>query len=110
MKFLRTAILGIGLLCAGSVAASSKLENDHILTTDQNIIVHSSKGLKDVVTAITKYGTFGWDVEFKAAIVSMKIKDDALYVYSKGHYGDTSYLHCIELHSGHVLWHYTFNK
>lgn len=108
MKFLRSALLSICLLGCGSAMAGTfsdrDFDQDHMITTNYSILILSAFENDDHITAYTDYGTLLWDVTVHPKVISWKIKDGLLYVFSKSRYLEKTYLTCIDPATGYTLW------
>lgn len=108
MKFLSAALLSICLLACGSATAAvfsdRDFESNHMITTTYSVMVLSAFEEEDHITAYSDYGTLLWDVMVNPKIISWKMKDGLLYVFSKSRYLEKTYLHCIDPATGKIVW------
>lgn len=106
MNFIRSFLLGICLLGCGSATAAvmSNFDQDHMITTNYSVIVHSPFDTSDHITSYSDYGSFQWDVTMNTKILSMKLKDGLLFVFSGSRSISKTYLTCIDPITGVVIW------
>lgn len=108
MKFIRSTFVGLCLLVCGSISASifsdRDFEQNHMITTNYSILILSPFDERDHITAYSDYGTLLWDVSINPKVISWKMKDGLLYVFSKSRYLEKTYLHCIDPSTGLILW------
>lgn len=108
MKYIVSAFLTFCLLACSPATAGlfsdRNFDQDHMITTNYSILLLSSFEEEDHITAYTDYGTLLWDVTVHPKIISWKIKDGLLYVFSKSRYLDKTYLTCIDPATGYILW------
>ncbi|MFI5344626.1 MAG: hypothetical protein ACHQUC_10465 [Chlamydiales bacterium] len=107
MKLLRTLFVG-ALLLVGATASAAvvpEFNQDHMITTNYSIIVHSPLD-RDHITSYSDYGTFQWDVTMDTKVVSMRMKDGLLYILSqtRSSFNSKTYLTCVDPISGLILW------
>lgn len=112
MNLLRSLILGACLLTCGSASAIAStgyfsdrdFNQDRMITTSYSVMVLSPFEDIDYVASYTEYGTLLWEVSFNGKVMSWKMKDGLLYVFSKSRYVEKTYLHCINPSTGNILW------
>lgn len=108
MKFLYSALLSLFLLVFGSATAGlfsdRQFDQDHMITTNYSILILSAFEDEDHITAYSDYGTLQWDVTVRSKVISWKIKDGLLYVFSKSRYLEKTFLTCIDPATGYVIW------
>lgn len=109
MKKICTFLLSACLLTCGCVSASPfsdrDFNQDRMITTNYNqIIILSPFDDSDHITAYSDYGSFQWDVSVSTKVISMKMKDGFLYIFSKSRYVEKTYLTCVDADTGIVLW------
>lgn len=108
MNLFRKLILSIFLLSAGAASASydmnRQFNQDYMITTPYNVIVVSSFNDADFLTAFNEYGSLAWKVKIPRNVLSMKLKDGYLYVFSQHHYKESTTLSCIDPINGSILW------
>lgn len=108
MNFLRSLFVGAFLLVGASVSAAAvpNFNQDHMITTNYSVIVHSAFDNTDHITSYSDYGTFQWDVTMNTKVISMKMKDGLLYVFSgaRSTFANKTYVTCIDPVSGIVIW------
>jgi hypothetical protein len=74
------------------------------MTTNQNIMVVTSLEDEDHITAYSDNGIRLWDQTFYPKIISWKLKDGYLYVFSKSRLLSTTYLTCMNPMTGIIIW------
>ncbi|WP_068467649.1 hypothetical protein [Candidatus Protochlamydia phocaeensis] len=108
MNFFRSAFLGMLLLISGMLSAQSfsdrEFNQDRMMATSFNIMILSSFETEDHITAYSDYGTLQWDVAFRPKVISWKLKDNYLFVFSKSRYAEKTYLTCIDPLTGLIAW------
>lgn len=110
MKFVRYSLLGLLFSCAVGTQISAEPQYDYdfqqerMQMTSDTVIVVSSFENKDHVTAYTHYGLRLWNVPFHAKILSWQIYGNNVFVFSKGRQGTSTYLTCLDLFSGELVW------
>ena len=108
MKSLRSILLSICLLGCGTATAAQfsdrDFNQDRMITTNYSILVLSPCEEEDHITAYTDYGTLLWDVTVHPKVMSWKMKDGLLYIFSKSRYLEKTYLTCIDPATGYTLW------
>jgi outer membrane protein assembly factor BamB len=108
MKFLRSMLLSICLLGCGSATAGlfsdRNFDQEHMITTNYSVIILSAFEDDDHITAYSDYGSLLWDVTVNPKVISWKIKDGLLYVFSKSRFLEKTYLTCIDPATGYILW------
>jgi outer membrane protein assembly factor BamB len=108
MKLLRSVLLSLCLLGASSASAAHfsdrDFDQDHMITTNYSILILSAFEDEDHITAYSDYGTLLWDVTVHPKIISWKMKDGLLYVFSKSRYLEKTYLTCIDPATGYIIW------
>lgn len=107
MKLLRALFVGALLLVgAEATAAVPNFSQDHMITTNYSIIVHSPFDSTDHITSYSDYGTFQWDVTMNTKVISMKMKDGLLYIFSatRSSFNTKTYLTCVDPITGIILW------
>jgi outer membrane protein assembly factor BamB len=108
MKFLRSALLSLCLLGCGNATAAifsdRNFDQDHMIPTNYSIMILSAFEDEDHITAYSDYGSLLWDVAINTKVISWKLKDGLLYVFSKSRYLEKTYLHCIDPTTGRVIW------
>lgn len=110
MNFIRTLILSISLLTYGSAFAGSAylsdrdFNQDRMITTSYSVMILSPFEDSDYIASYGDHGTLLWEISFNPKVMSWKMKDGLLYVFSKSRYLEKTYLHCIDPASGKILW------
>lgn len=108
MKFLRSLIVGAFLLVGTTVSAAPvpNFNQDHMITTNYSVIVHSPFDSTDHITCYSDYGTFQWDVTMNTKVISMKLNDGLLYVFSgtRSALTNKTYVTCVDPVSGLIIW------
>ena len=106
MKYLRSLLIGAFLLVGTTVSAAvtSNFNQDHMITTNYSIIVHSPFDTTDLVTSYSEYGFLQWEVKLNARVLSMKIKDGLLYIFSGSRVLNKTFLTCVDPVTGIILW------
>lgn len=108
MKFLRSALLSLCLLGCGGATASifsdRNFDQDHMLTTNYSVMILSAFEDEDHISAYSDYGSLLWNVSVNPKIISWRMKDGLLYVFSKSRYLEKTYLHCIDPATGKIIW------
>lgn len=109
MKLIRLAIISLSLMGFGAVSANSFTERsfnqDHMITTNYNqVIILSTYNDEDHITSYSDYGNFQWDIRLSTKVISMKIKEGYLYIFSRSRYTDKTYLTCADASTGIVIW------
>ena len=108
MKFLSTALLSLCLLgcvnATASVFSDRDFDQEHMITTNYSVMILSAFEDEDHISAYSDYGNLFWDVTINSKVISWKMKDGLLYVFSKSRYLEKTYLHCIDPATGKILW------
>lgn len=110
MNFFRTAFVAICLFAFGTACASTSyfsdrnFDQDRMIATNYSLILLSPFEEQDHITAYTDYGNLLWDVTIHPKVMSWKLKDGLLYVFSKSRLMDKTYLTCIDPATGYILW------
>lgn len=106
MNIIRSFLLGVSLIACGSATAAvmTNFNQDHMITTNYGVMIHSPFDTQDHITSYSEYGSFQWDVTMNTKIISMKLKDGLLFVFSGSRISSKTYLTCIDPVTGIVLW------
>lgn len=108
MNFLRSILLSSCLLsCASATAglfSDRDFDQEHMLIGNHSILILSAYEEDDRLTAYTDYGKLLWEVTVNPKVISWKLKDGLLYVFSKSRYLEKTYLTCIDPVTGSILW------
>lgn len=105
MKTVRYFLLSLFLVGTSvAFAANDSINQERLMVTSHNLMIVSSFTNEDHVTAYNDYGTLLWDVTFRTQVVSWKLKDGDLYVFTKSRYKDSTYLTCIDPVTGTIIW------
>lgn len=110
MKRLLLALMCGAALLTGSNALSATEYHDYefnqerMIVTQSVVYVASSFDGMDYITCYDHYGARLWNTAFASKIVSWKIQDDMLFVFSKAHTGHKTFLTCLNRWSGLAYW------
>lgn len=100
--FIAFVLLFSGL--SASLLRDFNFENDRMFATSEALLVISSYENEDFITAYTYSGLKLWDAPFHAKILSWRIVGNYVYVLSKHRLGCTTYVTCLDSHSGMLVW------
>jgi outer membrane protein assembly factor BamB len=107
MNFLRLTLLTLCLLACGSATAlfsDRNFDQDHMISTNYSVMILSAFEDEDFISAYSDYGSLLWNVSLNPKVISWKMKDGLLYVFSKSRYLEKTYLHCIDPATGKIIW------
>ena len=110
MDFFRSALLAISLIACGSTSLATAyfsdrdFDQERMIITNYSLILLSPCEDEDHLTAYTDNGTLLWDVSIFPKVMSWKLKNGMLYVFSKSRQFDKTYLTCIDPATGFILW------
>lgn len=68
------------------------------------IFVVSSFTDADHLTAYTVNGVWIWNVKFTSKMISWQVFDHYIFVFTKDKYGRSTYITCLDRHTGLVIW------
>lgn len=101
-------ILGIFLFsqayAIGASFSDRNFKQDRMIITNSSVIVLSPFEEQDHLTAYNDYGTLLWDVTVNSKVISWKIRDGLLFVFSKSRYLEKTYLTCVDPATGYIFW------
>lgn len=104
LAFLTSAVLFCSSLSAAAVANDYSFEQERMVIDRNDIFVVSSFDSKDYITVYDFFGRQLWNISFHAKILSWKVDNDLLVVFSKDRAGTSTYLTCIDRYTGKLLW------
>lgn len=108
MRHFRLAFLSFFLLLGSLVNAYSgddyNFQQDRMLLAHDCVVVISSFEDKDHITAYSHRGAKLWNSSFHAKILSWKMTNDCIFVFSKDRNGYSTYLTCIDRIDGKLIW------
>jgi len=108
MKYLRLALLSFCLWGSGNATASifsdRNFDQDHLILNRGSVMVLSAFEDEDHITCYSNYGRLLWDVTFNPKVISWKLDDNLLYIFSKSRFLEKTYLHCIDPLTGKIIW------
>ncbi len=107
MKCIRSALLSLCLLGCGTLSAqfsSRDFNQEYMKVTSYAVMILSPFDDEDHITAYNSYGGLIWDDSFLTKVMSWKLDNDLLYVFSKSRYAEKTYLTCINTKNGQILW------
>lgn len=108
MKYLRLALFSLCLLgcgqATGAVFSDRYFEQNHMITNRGSVMVLSAFEDEDHLTCYSSYGSLLWNVTVNPKVISWKLEDNLLYVFSKSRVLEKTYLHCIDPMTGKILW------
>ena len=107
MKLLHLALLSICLLTcvnAAAVYSDRSFDQDHMILNRGSVMILSAFDEEDHITCYSDYGRLLWNVSFNPKVISWKIDNHLLYVFSKSRILEKTYLHCIDPTNGKIIW------
>jgi hypothetical protein len=80
------------------------IHSERLMMSGNSIYVVSTFDQIDYFTAYTFSGDAIWEISFNSEIISSKMKDDLLFIFSRARNGMTYYLTCLDTLEGKVVW------
>lgn len=107
MKYLSLLIVALTLTCTGlsaSLVKDQPFENDRMFATSDALFVVSSYENEDAITAYSYNGIRLWNAPFHAKILSWRMVDNYIFVFSKHRLGTRTYVTCLCALTGELVW------
>lgn len=107
-KYLSLIMACFCIICGATVSAAEfkdyDFEQERMLLTTSEILIISSFENEDHISSYSYGGTLLWDSTFHAKIVSWRLAGDYLFVFSKSRKGYKTYLTCLDVNYGTLIW------
>ena len=86
------------------LATASAYSAEPLTIVQEKICVVSSFEQKDFFTVYSLEGMPLWEVSFSSKVISWRVENDRVHVFSKDRAGKAYYLSCFEIEKGGLQW------